>query len=37
MVGADVRQAESEIDESIRRMNIWNVRRDVLLELLLAL
>ena len=37
MVGADVRQVESEIDESIRSMDIWKVKRDVLLERLLTL
>lgn len=37
MVGADVRQVESEIDESIRKMDIWNVEHDVLLARLLVL
>ncbi len=37
MVGADVRQVESEIDECIQEMTVWNVRRDVLLECLLTL
>jgi hypothetical protein len=37
MVGADVRQVESEIDESIRKMDIWNVKQDVLLARLLVL
>jgi hypothetical protein len=36
MVNTDVRQVESEIDESIRRMDIWKVKRDVLLERLLT-
>ncbi len=37
MVGADVRQVESEIDGSIRKMDIWNVKQDVLLARLLVL
>jgi hypothetical protein len=37
MVGADVRQVESEIDACLREMAVWNVRRDVLLQRLLTL
>jgi hypothetical protein len=37
MVGADVRQVESEIDACIQKMVVWKVRRDVLLERLLAI
>lgn len=33
----DVRQVESEIDQCIQKMAVWNVRRDVLLERLLAI
>jgi hypothetical protein len=36
MVGADVRRVEYEIDESIQRLAIWNVKRDVLLRELLT-
>ncbi|MGP8175256.1 MAG: hypothetical protein ACLP7O_12015 [Terracidiphilus sp.] len=36
MVGADVRQVESEIDDSIQKMVIWNVKRDVLLQSLMT-
>jgi hypothetical protein len=37
MVGVDIRQVESEIDESIRKVAVWNVSRDVLLKRLLAI
>jgi hypothetical protein len=37
MVGADVRQVEAEIDDRIKRMPIWNVKRDVLLQHLMAI
>ena len=37
MVGADVRQVEAEIDSCIRRMPIWNVKREVLLQHLMTI
>jgi hypothetical protein len=37
MVGVDVRQVESEIDESIQKMVVWNVKRDVLLQRLVTI
>jgi hypothetical protein len=37
MVGADVRQVESEIDECIRKMAVWSVKREVLLRRLITL
>jgi len=37
MVGADVRQVEAEIDSCIRKMPIWNVKRDVLLQHLMTI
>jgi len=36
MVGANVRQVESEIDECIQKMAVWNVKRDVLVQRLLT-
>jgi hypothetical protein len=36
MVGADVRQVESEIDDRIRKMPVWNGKRDVLLRRLMT-
>jgi hypothetical protein len=37
MVGADVRQVEAEIDGCIRKMPIFNVKRDVLLQRLMTI
>src|SRR6266566_865756 len=35
MVSADVRKAEAEIDDCIRKMDIWKVERKVLLRRLM--
>jgi hypothetical protein len=37
MVGDDVRQVEAEIDGCIKKMAVWNVKRDVLLQRLMAI
>ena len=37
MVGADVRQVEAEIDNCIKKMPIWSVKRDVLVQHLMTI
>jgi hypothetical protein len=37
MVGDDVRQVEAEIDGCIKKMAVWNLKRDVLLRRLMTI